>query len=218
MSSASRRSFAPVGPPCWPTRGAASTPRPPTMWSPTRSWCAGAGWTRCRPTRFPGCSGSRAAASRTGCAATLAATGQAHKKITGDAGAVEVVVTQAGDVLVASVDSARVTGRTGLQPMASENPIREAFRDRNRRDAAATFREAVDAGAVTDRGRATFDGRPATAPAQARNGEVDWCIRSMHTPYVCRSAADFSPSWPARRCTAINSARSSRPRPARPGR
>jgi hypothetical protein len=81
--------------------------------------------------------------------------------VTGDEGAVEVVVTRDGDVLVASADMERVTGRPGLQPMDPGNPVRDAFRKRHRRDLAATFREAVDAGAVTDRGPATFDGRPA---------------------------------------------------------
>ena len=84
-------------------------------------------------------------------------TGQAHRKVTGDEGAVEVVVTRDGGVLVASADTERRTGRPGLQPIDAGN----AFRDRNRRDLAATFREAVDAKTVTDRGRTTFDGLPA---------------------------------------------------------
>ena len=52
-----------------------------------------------------------------------------------------------------------MTGRPGLQPMDPGN----AFRERDRRDLAATFREAVDAKTVTDRGPATFDGRPGAA-------------------------------------------------------
>jgi hypothetical protein len=84
-------------------------------------------------------------------------TGQVHRRIGGDEGAVEIVVTREGEVLIASADIERLTGRSGLQ----RRDVGAAFRDKNRRDLAATFRKAVDDGAVTDRGAAQFDGRPA---------------------------------------------------------
>jgi hypothetical protein len=78
------------------------------------------------------------------------------------------------------------------------------------------------AGLPTDRLRPPPHGRApgwdAGLELARRSSKVDACIRSMHTPYVCRSAADFSHSSPARRCMAINSARSSRRPPGRPGR
>ena len=84
-------------------------------------------------------------------------TGQAHRTITGDEGRVQVVVTREGEVLIDSADWDLVTRRPGLQ----RRDVGAGFRERARRDEAATFRAAVDAGTVTDRGPARFDGRPA---------------------------------------------------------
>ena len=66
--------------------------------------------------------------------------------------------------------------------------------------------------------------RPLAAPARRRSpSSASRCsprryILRMHTPYVCRSDTDFSPSSRGSRCTAISSAASSRPRRGRPGR
>src|SRR4051812_1155483 len=69
-------------------------------------------------------------------------TGEAVRITGGDEGAVRVMVTRAGTVLVESADTTRITGKTGLQPMTSS--ATDGFRARNRQDFAAMFRAAYD--------------------------------------------------------------------------
>jgi hypothetical protein len=86
-------------------------------------------------------------------------TGQAVRITGGDEGAVRVMITRDGTVLVESADTSRVTGKAGLQPMTS--PVTAGLRARNRRDFAAAFRAAYDQDELADRGLTTFDHRPA---------------------------------------------------------
>jgi hypothetical protein len=86
-------------------------------------------------------------------------TGQAVRVTGGDEGATRVMITRDGTVLVESQDTARLTGKAGLVEMTS--PVTAGFRARNRQDFAAAFRAAYDADQLADRGRTTFDNRPA---------------------------------------------------------
>jgi hypothetical protein len=86
-------------------------------------------------------------------------TGQAVRVTGGDEGAVRVMITRHGTVLVESSDTRLLTGRSGLVEM--DNPTTPAFRARNRQDFAAAFRDAYDRDQLADRGLTTFDGLPA---------------------------------------------------------
>jgi hypothetical protein len=85
--------------------------------------------------------------------------GEAVRITGGGEGATRVMITHDGTVLVDSADTHRISGGTGLVEMTS--PVTAAFRARNRADFAATFRAAFVADQLADRGRTTFDGRPA---------------------------------------------------------